>query len=102
MSPIKTYIMKAPITFFYLLIGILFFTFASCQDDVIEETPPSVQGMIQAGSKLANLMRHSSANDGSVADLMDTSECFALDSPATIVANGVTLTIETLDHSSVL
>ncbi|HAI18207.1 MAG TPA: hypothetical protein DCM10_09395, partial [Xanthomarina gelatinilytica] len=63
--------MRAPIKFFYLLIGVLFFTFTSCQDEVIEETPPNEQEIIQPESNLANLMRYTSANDGSVDDLLD-------------------------------
>lgn len=102
MSLIKIYIMKAPIKFFYLLIGVLFFTFTSCQDEVIEETPPNEQEIIQPESNLANLMRYTSANDGSVDDLLDNSDCFTVNLPVTIVANGITLTIETLDDLNVL
>ncbi len=102
MSLIKIYIMRAPIKFFYLLIGVLFFTFTSCQDEVIEETPPNEQEIIQPESNLANLMRYTSANDGSVDDLLDNSDCFTVNLPVTIVANGITLTIETLDDLNVL
>lgn len=102
MSLIKIYIMRAPIKFFYLLIGVLFFTFTSCQDEVIEETPPNEQEIIQSESNLANLMRYTSANDGSVDDLLDNSDCFTVNLPVTIVANGITLTIETLDDLNVL
>ncbi|MFV0572754.1 MAG: hypothetical protein ACK5M1_10040 [Xanthomarina gelatinilytica] len=94
--------MKAPIKFFYLLIGVLFFIFTSCQDEVIEETPPNEQEIIQPESNLANLMRYTSANEGSVDDLLDNSDCFTVNLPVTIVANGITLTIETLEDLNVL
>ncbi len=102
MSLIKIHIMKQPIKFFYLLIGILFFTFTACQDEVIEETAPNEQEIIQSESNLANLMRNASANDGSVDNLLDNSDCFTVNLPVTIEANGITLTIETLEDLSLL
>ncbi len=94
--------MKHPIKFIFLLVGILFFTFTACQDEVIEETPPNEQEIIQSDSNLATLMRSTSANDGSVDNLLDDSDCFTVNLPVTIEANGITLTIETLNDLSLL
>ncbi|UPS90414.1 hypothetical protein GMA17_01185 [Bizionia sp. M204] len=102
MSLIKTHIMKQPIKCIFLLVGILFFTVTACQDEVIEETPPNDQEIIQSDSNLANLMRNTSANNGSVDDILDGSDCFTVNLPVTIVANGITLTIETLTDLSLL
>jgi hypothetical protein len=102
MSLIKIYIMKAPIKFMFLLIGILFFTFTSCQNEVIEVTPPNQGEIMESNSTLANLMRNTSANNGSLDNLMDGSDCFMVNLPVTIVANGITITIETLDDLSLL
>lgn len=94
--------MKHPIKFIFLLVGILFFTFTACQDEVIEETPPNQDEIIQPDSNLANLMRSTSANDGHVDNLLDGSDCFTVNLPVTIEANGITLTIETLNDLSLL
>ncbi|WP_417200054.1 hypothetical protein [Bizionia sp.] len=94
--------MKQPIKCIFLLVGILFFTVTACQDEVIEETPPNDQEIIQSDSNLANLMRNTSANNGSVDDILDGSDCFTVNLPVTIVANGITLTIETLTDLSLL
>ena len=94
--------MKHPIKFIFLLVGILFFTFTACQDEVIEETPPNEQEIIQSDSNLATLMRSTSANDGSVDNLLDDSDCFTVNLPVTIEANGITLTIESLNDLSLL
>lgn len=102
MTRIKNHIMKTPIKFMFLFISTLLLTFTSCQDEVIEETPPNEQEIIQPDSNLANLMRSTSANDGSVDDIMDNSDCFTVNLPVTIIANGITITIETLDDLSLL
>ncbi|MFL0352090.1 LamG domain-containing protein [Xanthomarina sp. GH4-25] len=94
--------MKTTIKFIFLFVSIMLITFTSCQDEVIEETPPNEQEVIQPNSNLANLMRNTSANDGSVDDILDNSDCFTVNLPVTIIANGIILTIETIDDLSLL
>jgi len=42
-------------------------------------------------------MRSTASNDGTVDNIMDDSDCFTVNLPVTIIANGITLTIESLD-----
>ena len=102
MSLIKTFIMKQSIKWIFLLVGMLFISLTACQDEVIEETPPNEQEIIQPDSNLANAMRGASANNGRVDNLLDGSDCFTVNLPVTIEANGITLTIEALDDLSLL
>jgi len=88
--------------FSLLLIITIFFLGLSCQEEANEETPPNQEETITPNSALANLMRYTSANDGSVDDIMDDSDCFTVNLPVTIIANGITLTIESLDDLSLL
>lgn len=76
------------ITFFALL----FLT--SCQDEVIEIIDPNEQETIVPGSRLANLMRSATSNDGSYDNILDDSDCFSIELPVTIIVNGITITIE--------
>jgi len=79
-----------------------FFLGLSCQEEANEETLPNEEETIVPNSTLENLMRYTSANDGSVDDIMDDSDCFTVNLPVTIIANGITLTIESLDDLSLL
>ena len=79
-----------------VLLMILFVGF-SCQEEANEETPPNQEETIAGDSTLANLMRSTASNDGTVDNIMDDSDCFTVNLPVTIIANGITLTIESLD-----
>ncbi|MFD2550209.1 hypothetical protein ACFSQP_00135 [Bizionia sediminis] len=94
--------MKKPNQLLFLLLGILFFTLTACQDEAVEVTPPNNQEIIQSDSNLASLLRNTSSNNGRVDNIMDNSDCFTVDLPVTIVANGITLTIETLSDLSLI
>ena len=88
--------------FSLLLIMMAFFLGLSCQEEANEETPPNEEETIAPNSALANLMRNTSANDGTTDNIMDDSDCFTVNLPVTIVANGITLTIESLDDLSLI
>ena len=84
------------LTFFALI----FMT--SCQNEVVEETPQNQEETIVPDSPLANLMRSTSSNDGAVDNVMDSTDCFTINLPVTIIANGVTITIDSLEDLEVL
>ena len=42
-------------------------------------------------------MRSTAANDGSVDDTMDAANCLSINLPVTIIVNGITITINTLE-----
>lgn len=71
------------------------FTF-SCQDEVIEETQTNEE-TIAPNSNLANLMHSTVTLDGSTDNIIDSANCILVDLPVTIMVNGITLTIETVE-----
>ncbi|PNQ73438.1 hypothetical protein C1T31_07980 [Hanstruepera neustonica] len=92
--------MKFRLSLFLLLM--LLFVGVSCQEEANEETPPNQEETIAPNSTLANLMRHTAANDGTIDNIMDGSDCFSVNLPVTIIANGITLTIESIDDFSLI
>lgn len=79
------------LSFFALL------SFNSCQDEVIEVTETNDETLIAPNSALTNLMQYTVTNDGSVDNIMDETNCFSVNLPVTIVVNGITITIDTLE-----
>jgi hypothetical protein len=79
------------ITFFALLL------FTSCQDEVIEESSINEQELITASSPLASLMQSTSARDGRVDNILDNANCLSVNLPVTVIVNGITITINTLE-----
>ena len=71
-------------------------TFTSCENEVIDLNPNS-DSTIAPDSVLANLMQSTSANDGSVDNILDNANCLSVNLPVTISINGLQLTINTLD-----
>ncbi|WP_223033019.1 LamG domain-containing protein [Hanstruepera marina] len=88
--------MKLNLKPFYLLIVLLGLTF-SCQDEVVEETPTNEEETLVADSNLAVLMRNTVTLDGSMDNIIDHANCILIDLPVTVVVNGVTLTIESVE-----
>ena len=89
----------------YCLILVSFFalfTLTSCQDDTIEVNAPNEQETLIPNSELANLMLRTSANDGSLDNLLDNANCLSINLPVTIVANGITITISSLEDLELL
>ena len=92
--------MKIRLSFLVLLL--MLFVGVSCQEEANEETPPNQEETITPDSSLASAMRNTAANDGSADNIMDDSDCFTVNLPVTIVANGITLTIESIDDLSLI
>ena len=81
----------------FLLLLMMLFVGVSCQEEANEETPPNQEETIAPNSTLANLMRNTSTLDGSVDNIIDGANCILVELPITVIVNGVTLTIETID-----
>lgn len=79
------------LTFFALL------TLTSCQNEFTEVTEPDVEQVIAPESQLANLMQSTSVNLGTVDNIMDNADCMSIELPVTLIVNGITITIETID-----
>ena len=69
----------------------------SCQNEITEITDPDQEQVIVADSPLANLMRSTAGNNGTVDNIMDNSDCISIDLPVTIIVNSITITIEKYD-----
>ncbi|NNF74264.1 MAG: hypothetical protein HKN00_03700 [Flavobacteriaceae bacterium] len=77
------------------------FTFNSCQNEVLEETQ-NQEDTITSDSAVARLMRSTAANNGTVDNVMDGTDCFSINLPVTIIANGITITIDSLEDLEIL
>lgn len=90
--------------FKYFLVLPLFMMlfFASCQEEATEETIPTNEEALVADSNLANLMRLTSTNDGSDDNMMDSASCLEIQLPVTVIVNGVTITVNTLDDQELI
>ena len=82
--------------FFVLLL------FTSCQDEEIATNDPETQETIVPSSELANMMTYAAANYGAADNILDNSSCISVNLPVTIVANGITITIETLEDLALI
>ncbi|NNL78877.1 MAG: hypothetical protein HKO67_00170 [Flavobacteriaceae bacterium] len=76
-------------------------SFQSCQNEVLEETQ-NQEETINAGSEVASLMRSTAANSGTMDNILDGTDCFSINLPVTIIANGITITIDSLEDLEVL
>ncbi|OUR91443.1 hypothetical protein A9Q87_10825 [Flavobacteriales bacterium 34_180_T64] len=85
---------------FYCLFLVSFFalfTFNSCQDDTVEINVPDEQETLIPNSVLTDLMLRTASNDGSLDNVLDSANCLSINLPVTIIANGITITINTLE-----
>lgn len=89
--------MKLNLKPFYLIFVLFFGLTFSCQDEVTEETPTNEEETLVANSNLANLMRNTVTLDGSIDNIIDNANCILVDLPITVVVNGITITIESVE-----
>lgn len=71
--------------------------FTSCRKEEIEFQQAPEEETLQANSNIAYLMQRTAMNDGSVDNIIDNSNCFTVQLPVTVVANGLEITINSLD-----
>ena len=80
--------------------SLLFVT--SCQNEFLEETPQNQEETLVPDSPLTAVMRSTVTNDGTVDNILDESSCFTVNLPVTIIANGITITIDSLEDLEVI
>jgi len=88
--------MKTNFKFVLILSLFALFSFNSCQNEVIQETQ-NPEETFAPNSMVANLMRSTASNDGSLDDTLDAANCLSINLPVTIIVNGITITINTLE-----
>jgi len=79
-----------------VLIGILsIFIFSSCRDELTIDTD-STKGLTTS-SKLTELIKNTSLNDGSNDNIIDKANCFNIELPITVFVNGLEILVSSED-----
>ncbi len=97
----KPILMKTKFKFALIFAFFALFIFTSCQNEVLEETQ-NLEETFAPNSTVANLMRSTAARDGHLDDILDDANCISINLPVTIIANGITITINTLEDLALL
>lgn len=93
--------MKPNFKFVLILSLFALFTFNSCQDETIEETQ-NQEETLAPDSTVAGLIRSTASNNGAVDNVLDGADCFSVNLPVTIIVNGITITINTLEDLALI
>ena len=78
------------------LLTVLLVLATSCRSDE-SITSPDNNSILETNSKLANLLKRVSLNDGSDDNIIDFANCLDIELPITVMANGTPITINTED-----
>ncbi|WP_308990544.1 hypothetical protein QLS71_003575 [Mariniflexile litorale] len=76
------------IPFFALLL------FTSCQEEVIEVTPPDESETLSANSQLTALISATSKKDGSKDNIIDNASCLTVELPVTVIVNNLEIIVD--------
>ncbi|WP_250433127.1 hypothetical protein [Hanstruepera flava] len=80
----------------YLFVLTALFLFG-CRTEEREYIEAPTDETIQPNSVIANLMKWTASNDGSIDNIIDYANCFTIQLPVSVTANGVQITINTID-----
>lgn len=80
---------------FSLLLLFSALVFTSCRTEDDELINPPEEEAINANSEIANLLRNIAFNDGSVDNIIDNANCFTVQLPVTVIANGTEIVVNT-------
>jgi hypothetical protein len=83
-------------TFFLPLLALAILATSCRKEEVVFEQAPEEETLV-AGSVVANLMQRTAMNDGSNDNIIDNANCFNIELPVTVIANGQELVINTTD-----
>jgi len=76
--------------------------FTSCQDEVVDITPPSEIEALSATSPLTALISSTSKLDGSKDNIIDKASCLSIELPVTVIVNGLEITIDSEEDFKVI
>ncbi|WP_199112866.1 hypothetical protein [Snuella sedimenti] len=79
-----------------------FLLFTSCQDEVVEITPPNDSEALVANSELTKLISATSIKDGSADNIIDRASCLSVELPVTVIVNGLEVTIDSKEDFKVI
>lgn len=78
---------------FQLIIVIVFVLFSSCRKEELESIQPQEEDTINATSSLTSLLERTAINDGSIDNIIDKANCFTVNFPVTVFANGTEIIV---------
>ena len=76
---------------------IVLILFTSCRTEETELIEGPQDETLNANSNVATLMQRTATNDGSNDNIIDESNCFNIQLPVTVIANGTEITVNTED-----
>tara|TARA_R110002049_G_scaffold993_11_gene7234 strand:+ start:18862 stop:20646 length:1785 start_codon:yes stop_codon:yes gene_type:complete len=83
-------------TFFALLL------FTSCQEEVIDVTPPAESETLSANSELTSLISATSIMDGSTDNIIDKASCLSVELPITVIVKGLEIKIDSKEDFKII
>ena len=98
----KSNIMKSKMRTLLLIPFFALLLFTSCQDEVIEVTPPAESEALVANSTLTSFISSTSAKDGSADNIIDKASCLSVELPVTVVVNGLEIIIDSKEDYKVI
>ena len=67
--------------------------FTACRKEEFEYIAPPTEENLQQNTAAANLLQRTSLKDGSKDNIIDRSNCFTIQLPVTVIANGMTIEV---------
>lgn len=98
----KFNIMKSKMRKLLLLPFFALLLFTSCQDEVIDITPPAESEALVANSMLTSFISSTSAKDGSSDNIIDKASCLTVELPVTVIVNGLEIIIDSKEDYKVI
>lgn len=98
----KSKMMKTKISTLLLLPFFALLMFNSCQEEVVEVTPPAETEALSANSPLTALLSATSKLDGSKDNIIDKASCLSIKLPVTVIVNGLEIIIDSEDDYKVI
>lgn len=98
----KSNIMKTKMRLLILLPFFALLMLTSCQDEVIEITPPEESEALVAESTLTSLISSTSIMDGSSDNIIDQASCISVELPVTVIVRGIEITIDSTEDFQVI
>ncbi|MCF7561109.1 hypothetical protein L3X39_10720 [Sabulilitoribacter multivorans] len=74
----------------------------SCQDEVVDITPPVEEEALTPESELTALMLSASTMDGSADNVIDKASCLSVKLPITVIVNGLEIIIDSKEDFKVI
>lgn len=78
----------------FLFLSLFLVGFVSCQKEISQTIQPNQNEVLIANATVTTLVKSTVTNDGSKDNIIDNASCISIKLPATVVVNGVTLSIE--------